>query len=238
MTKPKDSRTRQAAKEMRTGIRERQIADGHASSGDYYGAHIHRLVAGEHQEKADTLMKLDAPLEIRQGEVMPEGVDDHTWLIRDTLKEADTAARDASIKRTDLLLMESADLAATGIDAAATIGAENSLEKMLAHQLALCHEAVFKLSDKALSTTHSIGNPYAKQHDQQFASTESTRLLNAAARLMNTYQQGLLTIQKLRTGGKQIVTVQHVNVGAGGQAVIGNVQTGGGQLPGGGSENG
>ena len=44
---------------------------------------------------------------------------------------------------------------------------------------------------------------------------------------MSVFQQGMLTLQKIKTGGNQTVTVQHVNVGAGGQAVIGNVQTGG-----------
>ena len=44
-------------------------------------------------------------------------------------------------------------------------------------------------------------------------------------------------MQKLRTGGNQTVTVQHVNVGAGGQAVIGNVQAGG-KLEGQGAKNG
>ena len=34
------------------------------------------------------------------------------------------------------------------------------------------------------------------------------------------YQEGLLTLQKLRTGGKQTVVVQHVQVSEGGQAVI------------------
>ena len=38
---------------------------------------------------------------------------------------------------------------------------------------------------------------------------------------------GLLTLQRLRTGGNQTVTVQHVNVESGAQAVIGNVRTGG-----------
>lgn len=44
---------------------------------------------------------------------------------------------------------------------------------------------------------------------------------------MSVYQDAALTLQRLRTGGNQTVTVQHVNVEAGAQAVIGNVQTGG-----------
>ena len=34
-------------------------------------------------------------------------------------------------------------------------------------------------------------------------------------------------LKKYRTGGEQKVTVEHVSVNAGGQAIIGNVETGG-----------
>jgi hypothetical protein len=44
---------------------------------------------------------------------------------------------------------------------------------------------------------------------------------------MQMCQEGLLTLQKIRTGGKQIVVVQHVQVSDGGQAVItGSVKSG------------
>ena len=56
---------------------------------------------------------------------------------------------------------------------------------------------------------------------------EACRLANTAARLMSTFQEGMLTLQKLRTGGKQTVTVQHVSVQSGAQVAIGNVQNGG-----------
>jgi hypothetical protein len=49
---------------------------------------------------------------------------------------------------------------------------------------------------------------------------QATRLANAIGRLMSTYQQGLLTVQRLRSGGKQTVVVQHVHVNEGGQAVV------------------
>jgi hypothetical protein len=55
---------------------------------------------------------------------------------------------------------------------------------------------------------------------------------------MGAYQAGMLTLQRIKTGGNQVVTVQHVNVGAGGQAMIGNVQAGGGRLPGDQSKDG
>jgi len=56
------------------------------------------------------------------------------------------------------------------------------------------------------------------------------RITNTAVRLMNTYQKLFQTLHKLRTGGRQVVTVQHVNVEDGGQAVVaGEVKAGGGE---------
>ena len=49
---------------------------------------------------------------------------------------------------------------------------------------------------------------------------EAARLTNAAAPIMDAYQTAFLDLQKVRTGGKQTVVVQHVQVSDGGQAVI------------------
>lgn len=51
---------------------------------------------------------------------------------------------------------------------------------------------------------------------------EVARFTNAAARMMDVYQAGCLTLQKLKTRGTQRVLVQYqqVNVGDGGQAVV------------------
>ena len=38
--------------------------------------------------------------------------------------------------------------------------------------------------------------------------------------MMDAYQHGLLTLQKIRNGGTQTVVVQHVNVGDGGRAMV------------------
>src|SRR5262245_52972728 len=56
------------------------------------------------------------------------------------------------------------------------------------------------------------------------AALRACRLDGAISRLSDTYQQGLLTPQRKRTGGNQHVTVKHihqqVNVTEGGQAVV------------------
>jgi hypothetical protein len=46
---------------------------------------------------------------------------------------------------------------------------------------------------------------------------------NALAR---TYATQMDAVRKHRNGGNQTVTVQHVNVEGGGQAIVGDVQTG------------
>src|SRR5687767_15111345 len=105
---------------------------------------------------------------------------------------------------------------AMGIDAAESVGAQNSLEKMLAHQMAAAHEAAMRMLDRGLSFEHRTSA------DQ----VEACRCTNAAVRLMEASSRAALTIRRLRSGGTQTVTVQHVTVSSGGQAVIGNIAPG------------
>ena len=58
----------------------------------------------------------------------------------------------------------------------------------------------------------------------QTDSAHSVKMLNLSLRAMQTFQCGLLTLKKLRSSGDQRITIQHVNVTDGGQAVIGQVQ--------------
>src|SRR5215467_12307161 len=50
-------------------------------------------------------------------------------------------------------------------------------------------------------------------------------LANAAARLLRAYSIQVETLRRLRHGGDQYVRVEHVHVGDGGQAIVGNVKT-------------
>jgi hypothetical protein len=49
--------------------------------------------------------------------------------------------------------------------------------------------------------------------------------LQTSARMINTFQQGVLALHRLRTGGTQRVVVQYVHRESGAQAVVG-VRTG------------
>jgi hypothetical protein len=53
---------------------------------------------------------------------------------------------------------------------------------------------------------------------------DQTKRLNAAARCMAVYQQGLLALHKIRQNGQQRIMVQYVNISNGSQAVIGNIE--------------
>jgi hypothetical protein len=95
------------------------------------------------------------------------------------------------------------------LDAANSIQACNSLEKMLAHQMATAHKLAMELMGQI---------SYELDADAQ------AKRLNAAARCMAVYQQGLLALHKVRQNGQQRITVQYVNIAEGGQAVIGDIE--------------
>lgn len=198
--------------------------------------YIDRKFAAALDAEAAAIVALDEPLITNMGEVTRPhiaGLPGRYW-IKNTLTDGNLITEEASITRTDLLIQPNLDISALAVDAAHSIKADNSMEKMLAHQMALAHEMAMKIGNAAMGEVQKI------QHDtgiyggglNQGAATELQRLTNSVARLMTTYQQGMLTIQRLRTGGTQTVTVQHVNIEAGGQAVIGNVKTGGDRLQG------
>lgn len=112
----------------------------------------------------------------------------------------------AAIERLDLLV--NADVFEMALDTAESVGADNAVEKMLAHQMAAAH----KTSMDLLEQNRRCNDPVAE-----------VRRLNAAARLMVVLQQAAVTLQRLRLGGHQTVTVKHITVESGAQAVIGNV---------------
>jgi hypothetical protein len=122
-------------------------------------------------------------------------------------------------------LLNDAGALEAGLDAADTTGASNSLEQMLAHQISAAHRSTLKLT-KQLNSAVERMNSISETHRAQ-ANIEATRLANAVSRLMTSSQQGALTLQRLQTGGHQIVTVQHVNVEPGGQAIVAGAMTNG-----------
>jgi len=94
------------------------------------------------------------------------------------------------------------------------IAPRDVIERMLAVQMAATHVATIRQGRRMANA------------DQlpQFDSHE--RAYNKLAR---TFAAQVEALRKHRNGGKQTVTVQHVNVSDGGQAIVGNVKTGGGR---------
>jgi hypothetical protein len=84
-------------------------------------------------------------------------------------------------------------------------------EGMLALQMVGTHDAALEcLRRAALSGQTYAGRDMALKH---------------AHKLMSLYTQQLAALNKHRGKGQQKVTVEHVNVAAGGQAIVGNVET-------------
>jgi hypothetical protein len=216
-----ETKSRQAARARRNAGIERRLAR-HAG----LGAADQLAEAERFETIAAALMKPTGAPTVKSGEVVaaPDEAGPASE-IADTLRNPDQAAIDASVKRTELLLTPAADLVALAVDAAASFKADNSLEKMLAHQLAVIHVLAMKTGTRALEFEKRQG-----AYGEGFAQADSVelgRLSNAMSRLSSTFQEGLLTMQRLRSGSSQTVTVRHITVQAGAQAVIGNVKAGG-----------
>ena len=90
---------------------------------------------------------------------------------------------------------------------------EDEVESMLAAQMAAIHMAMMSF---ACRLAHVETLP---QQDS------AERAFNKLAR---TFATQLEALKRYRTGGQQKMTVEHVHVHEGGQAIVGNVQGGGG----------
>src|SRR3954466_8542139 len=157
-------------------------------------------------------------------ELLPEDKGGLSRELRSTVDNPDYVTADASRDR--LELAHQAGVLELALDTADTIEAQNSLEMMLAHQLAATHRS-------ALLMTAQMNRQIERMNviaggSQEAANVQACRLAGAVSRLTTTFQQGVLTLQRMRSGGRQVVTVQHVHVGEGGRAVVaGEVATGG-----------
>ena len=172
-------------------------------------AQFHENYAKDLLDEANSLIGPDGTCNITTGrEAIPALENRSLAGVRETLLDPDTISIDASASRLELLA--DADAVALGVDAADSIQAQNSLEKMLAHQMASAHKHSLNLMAKIPRAADNL---------------EALRITNASVRLMLAYQCGVRLLQRIRSGGRQVVVVQHVRVSEGGQAVIaGEVQ--------------
>jgi len=89
------------------------------------------------------------------------------------------------------------------------IAPRDPVERMLAVQMAATHVATIR-SARWLAFTETV--PQVQAHYTGYN------------KLARTFTAQVEALRKHRTGGEQKVTVQHVNVSDGGQAIVGNVQ--------------
>lgn len=89
------------------------------------------------------------------------------------------------------------------------IAPENPLEGLLAAQMTACHNMAMEFSRRAMREGQS--------------SEGIDRNINRTAKMMNAFTRQIEALQKLRNKGQQKITVQHVQVSQGGQAIIGDV---------------
>lgn len=92
----------------------------------------------------------------------------------------------------------------------AEIEPKDGIEAMLASQMAAVHITSMRQS-RLLAGSETI--PQFEAHERAFN------------KLMRTFATQMEVLRKHRHGGRQTVTVQHVNVEDGGQAIVGNVES-------------
>ena len=135
---------------------------------------------------------------------------------------ANQAAQALWIKNSDAETFDK-QLSAT-VAALMGIGPRDELEGMMAAQLIASHNAAMECYRRAM-----LG-------EQGFEARREN--LNQAGKLSRTWATLLEALNRHRGKGQQKVTVEHVHVHAGGQAVVGAVEAGHGRRTGGGDSGG
>lgn len=91
------------------------------------------------------------------------------------------------------------------------IAPRDGVERLLAVQMSATHVAMVRSAGRLANATTL---EQVKAHYSGYT------------KMARTYTAQMEALRKHRNGGKQTVTVQHVNVEGGGQAIVGNVRSG------------
>jgi hypothetical protein len=206
-------------------------ADHKGKRGDRIGAMAARYDAAQMHERADkdltrwayTTRNREQPGNGGELVPLPEPEDSYCRDIkRMTVEELpDVLVHQASSDAMNLAVK--ADVLPAALEMANSIKAKNRPEKLLAHQAVTMHSLAMNLAARAQNEINRLERysaTGASLAQYQATSVEASRLTNATARAMGAFNDALLTLQRLRMGGKQIVQVQHVTVKEGGQAVV------------------
>jgi hypothetical protein len=183
--------SKQAARAKALVRRKLAYADQIATR-DPTGAHWERREAAGLEAAAD--LALDPqhvisprdPLRVGVGGELVVATTDNMrhrpWLVETVRDNPDMVNANASVRRADLA--GEADVLELALDAAETIKAGNSLEKMLAHQMAALHMLAMKNAEAAGRFAQRAADPHDIHGVQlrQIANVEAARSTNAAAR--------------------------------------------------------
>lgn len=175
-------------------------------------AHKSCLVAAESTDRVRTELAkkvwADTQCELTAARMPPEGLKTGaggeiippTCLgmpgLENVLKAPDLLSVEATIQRANLA--DKAGVFELAIETAENVSAKNSIQKMLAHQLAAAHRHSMRLLAES-----------EKETDPQW----SVKKVALATRLMDTYARAALTLQRLQSGPSQSIVVQQVQVG-------------------------
>lgn len=107
--------------------------------------------------------------------------------------------------------------AQAAIDTMANVAPRDELEAMLVAQMIAAHNIAMDCLRRAMLP------------EQTFEGREQN--LKHGAKLMQLYEKQVAALDKRRGQGQQKITVEHVTVQAGGQAIVGNVVAGGQPAP-------
>lgn len=137
----------------------------------------------------------------------------------DKIYGSESPAVNETLFRQSFLTLSDCEIAAGAMDLRGfmpamvrDIAPRDGIERMLAVQMVATHTAMIR-AGRQLS--HAELLPQHEAHERAFN------------KLARTYTAQMEALRKHRNGGKQVVQVQHVNVADGGQAIVGNVETGG-----------
>ena len=216
--------TRTAADAIKMQLRAQELrhrADWAQARGDLVGPRLDRREAKQLEYEAELaldpmLRSTGTPLAIGNGGEAVIGNQVSAAFIDVVRQKPDMLAIEASSRRMELA--DGTGVLTLAVDAAQTIQAQNSLERMLAHQLAAAHNAAMLTQAEAFD----LLKIYRRTgHIHQSLSIEAGRLFNVAARMMDSFQSGLLALTRVRSGAQQVIVVrQHIDVGDGGRAMV------------------
>jgi len=128
----------------------------------------------------------------------------------DTVAHPDCVTAEASRDR--LALANQAGSLSLALDAADTIQAQDSLEKMLLHQMAVLHHGMMRATarmNKELDAAGGTATDAAGDKrdltagEREAANVRACRLAGAISRMSATYQQGVLTLQRKRFAARR-----------------------------------